>query len=308
MKSKVKLGDLSNFVKTNLPADSVIERKQYGDAVLEIQEGEERTFVATISTQREDADGDILVTAGADFSEFVKNPLQCWNHSYSIPPVGRVLELAHNTDNIVAKVQMAETEFATELWSLVSGKFLRCCSIGFIPVKVFKKGTAGFKQAIKDFGLQVSDACQRIITEWLVLENSLCPLPANTDSLIYAYSTKSLKLGDKLAREMGLEVKAQEDKPAETPVDKPADKPEEVKVEDTKTEDTKVEDTKTEEAKTEEAAVIDKPVEDKPVVDKPVEDKPVEPEPVWTVIREGDYVATDEDKVLAKSLKSGKVV
>lgn len=347
MKKEIKLDSIKNFLKTELDSNSLLERKQFNSQIA-LQEQEDRTFIAKISSNSCDRDGDILSPNGCDTIEYETNPIVCWNHSYSTAPIGKVLALQKTNDAIYIKVQMANTPFATELWELVKGGFLRTTSIGFIAKNALLRGTAAFNKYVKDTGLKIDDAVKRIVTDFIMIESSLVPIPANKDALILAYSNKSIKLDNKLAKDFGLNVAeeiTEEGKAVENvenveqvkveEVVKVEDKvEEEVKNEQTETTETTVEDTaESQPANTANTVVtnVETPITTEPVkveqvtteqptvkvetpepvkVEEPVEpvERVVTPIRVWQPIRIGSLAINEELVEMAKAYKAGKIV
>jgi len=153
----------------------------------------------------------------------------------------------------------------------VRGGYLKTCSVGFIIKQAVMRGTSEFKKLAAQLGL--GEDCKRIITQWELIENSIVNLPSNQDALILAVSTKSINIDDALIKSLGIEIKE-------------APKVEEVNIEVQKVE----EPPKVEEVKQEQ------------------QEQKQEPVKIWNVLRTGPYVATDDDKLVAKALKSGKVI
>lgn len=132
-----------------------------------------RTMEVTISTPSRDRQGDVVEPRGLDFKNFLKNPVVLWAHDSSRPPVGKVLAVEVNGEGVRAKVEFAETEFASEVFELYAGGFLHAWSIGFIPLRWERlsdeDGSAGFH-----------------IHEAEVVELSAVPVPANPEALTHA--------------------------------------------------------------------------------------------------------------------------
>lgn len=280
-KTQLPLKNINNFLKLENVGDEILERKSFTAKQFTIGAEEDRTFIGVMSNDSIDADGDIIYCPGCDLTRFYNNSIVCWNHQYSEAPVGKVLEVKVEGNTLIGKIKMASTEFATELWELIKGGFLKCQSIGFIVNEVLIAGTAKFKQFALEHNLNV-EGCKRIVTKFTLVENSLVPLPSNQEALILAYSTKSLKLDDKLAKQLGIEVKNIIDINEAPKV--------EAKVEEVVPIVPVVETPKVEEVKVE------------PKVEVPIE------EPKFTVIRVGEYVISEDDKKISKSLKNGRII
>ena len=204
MKKDVKLCDINNFIRvTSIAGDNIINRKQFTSEIA-IDPNEERTAVIKLTTIDTDRDGDVIVPEGIDLSEYESNPIVCWNHVYSNPPIGRVIAIQKTPNAVYAKVLFATTDFANEIWDLVKGGFLKCSSIGFISKTSLSRGTREFSNYINAHALKITSATKRIITSCTMIENSLVPIPANSSALIMAVAQKSIKLDKKLIKELGV--------------------------------------------------------------------------------------------------------
>jgi len=213
MKSTVKYPNIKqildkNGLSTDLAKDdSIVERKTY--SVVETSEGDQHKAFAIISTVSVDADGDIMLPTGFNFSVFNNNPIICWNHDYSLPPIGKATQIEVLPFGIKAEMEIETvTDFGRDMWSLVKGGFVKACSIGFIALKSLTKKDSGFKDMLKSianqYGIDVSN-CNRIILECLLMENSLVTIPSNYESMIFA--TKSLNIDETTIKKLHLEVK-----------------------------------------------------------------------------------------------------
>jgi len=202
MKQQVPYSSIARFVDAPAQPEELVERKQ--TLGMDILPDEERTVTAVISNPSVDGDGDIIVPEGIDTRTFETNPVVMWSHTYSKPPIGKVISLSKSPAGLVAKIKFAATEAADEVWKLVQGGFLKANSIGFVTRKAFVKGTAGFVECFKALGSKPPEECRRVIAECMLLENSLCAIPSNKDALIQSISAKSMSLSPKMAKELGL--------------------------------------------------------------------------------------------------------
>lgn len=205
MKQEIKVSSIKNFIDIEglQEEDTIVRKSSEG---MSIDNDEERTFVATISDTSVDMDGDCVYSKGCDIRTIMKNPVVLWSHSHSSPPIGKILGLNITDNSIQAKIKMADTSMAKELWELVKGGYLKTNSIGFVIKRAFIKGQKEFNEFCTKTGLQVSDTCTRIITDFTLVEDSLCSIPSNQNALIEAISTKSINLDEKLSKELGLKI------------------------------------------------------------------------------------------------------
>jgi len=284
MKKEIKLNDLKTFIDiTGLDPDEKLERKQYTSDV-KIEEGETKTAIFRMSCAETDMDGDIMISSGMNLQRYNKNSPVLWAHQHSALPVGLTTEIANDGNQVISKVKFADTNFANDVWSLVKMGALKCCSIGFIPLKGFIRGTKEFDQYVSEKAIKVAKNTKRIVSEWLLLENSIVNLPCNEDALALAVSTKSLNISDETIKKLGIEVKEEK---------KELDKIIE-------------EDRKEELAKTEVKEEVKKE-EIIPVIVVPPEE-PKKEEPDFVILRYGPYVADEQDVKMAKMIKMGRII
>ena len=323
MKKELRLDSIRNFINTKLDPNSILERKSF-DTQIALQADEERTFIAKITTSAVDRDGDLLSPMGCDYSEYESNPIVLWNHSRSLPQVGKVVALQKQPDAVYLKVNMAPTEQGLELWELIKGSYLRAMSIGFIAKNALIRGTKEFARYVRDNSLQITEDCKRIITDYYIMESSLVPIPANQEALIQAYSTKGIHLNVKLAKEFGIkEIEIKGETGEQTA--------EQVKQEGVILPEQPItpvvaiaEPIPTEPSKEAVAPIITEPIKTEPLTTNTVEPIKIEQvveipkevivpveipkTPAYRVIRVGSYQVTDQDKAIAKAYKTGKIV
>lgn len=297
---ELKVEQMKNWINVEgLDPNDVIVRKQFAD-VISIDPNEERTFIATISTTSCDSDNDIVWSKGCHIEKIMSNPVVLFSHQHSQPPIGKIVSLQINENNIVAKIKMATTTFANELWTLVQGGFLRSNSIGFIIKRQLIAGTREFSEFVaKNLG-SIDSKVQRIISEFILVEDSLCSIPSNSEALVSAISTKSICVSDKLCKDMDL-PKVEPVKESKACSDKECRGKECDNKECTcscHSEETK------ETAKTEVAEVAEVPKTEAITEPKPEQDKIV----AYTVIRDGGYKINESDKLNAKQIKQGKII
>lgn len=287
MKKDIKIGNLKSFLDINgLDPEVILERKS-SVFDIKIKEDEERTAIFCMSKPTSDMDGDILLPQGVDLSRYKNNSPVLWAHAHSELPIGVASEIASDENGVYSKIKFGDTEFCKDLWSLIKLGAVKMCSVGFIPLEAVVRGTKEFDRIISEKSLKVLSSTRRIITKWLLLENSIVNLGCNNDALLQAVSSKSLNLDEITKEKLGIEEKM----PEET-------KPEEKVPEKEPVAEIEVE-VKVEEPKKEEVPVIVVP----PKVEEP---KP--PERHVTIIRHGGYVPDEKDLRIAKAIRRGKIV
>lgn len=152
---------------------------------------EEKTLEIVISTKKQDRQGDIVEPAGLNFTEYLKNPVVLWAHDMSQPPVGKIIGIKRDDNQVTATVKFAETEFSNEVFNLYSDGYLNAWSVGFIP----KKWTR----------LPKKDGAGAHITEAEVVEVSAVPVPANPEALTKALENFSEQQSENKEEEHTLE-------------------------------------------------------------------------------------------------------
>jgi phage head maturation protease len=215
MKNKIS-NDFLAFIEEKLEVkfeniakdeNNFIYRKQLTDGLV-LDPNDERCIIAKISTIDVDRAGEIVIPEGCKYNDFLKNPLVYLNHNYAINPIGRIEKLQVTPIAVYAKIKLATTEMAEEVWTLIREKCLNACSIGFNVIKSVNKGTKEFNDYVKfkfNGAIENIENITKIITEWDLLENSIVGLPCNQEALIQYVSTKGMS--EKLCKELNVQFK-----------------------------------------------------------------------------------------------------
>jgi hypothetical protein len=99
----------------------------------------ERTVKAQISTDDVGRDNRVVLTRGAEFSDYLQNSPVLWAHDHSKPAIGSCLwiakEMAASPPRIIAKTRFAPTDDGERLRILYSEGVLRAWSIGWDPLE-----------------------------------------------------------------------------------------------------------------------------------------------------------------------------
>ena len=133
------------------------------------------TFPAVITTTRQDLDGDVLETSGAELDP--RAPL-LWQHLPDLP-IGRLLDVDQRTERrLIGSFSIADTALGQDAALLAEHGALRI-SHGFLPTKWEP--------------LDGDDALGGYhILEFKILEVSLVSIPSNPDAVIEAFSREKL--------------------------------------------------------------------------------------------------------------------
>jgi HK97 family phage prohead protease len=185
-----------------MPEENLI-RKTYATKA-EIDD-EERTVTAVISTSAVDREREVLLPKGADFEQYLKNPVVLWAHDYRDTPIGKAVWIKTHPKTtpkeIRAQVKFAETEKAEEVYQLFKGKFLNAFSVGFLPAE--NGSHPPTPEEVKKHP-EWAEA-SRIYDNWELLEFSAVPVPANPEALATAVKSKGIKLSEKTITELGID-------------------------------------------------------------------------------------------------------
>lgn len=152
-----------------------------------------RTVTAKISTLAVDRDREVLLPRGANLDEFNRNPVVMWAHNYDLPPIGKALYIDRRRNDIIAKAEFADTDFAEEIFQLYRQGILRMFSVGFLP----QTGHVPTPDEIRKRP-EWADAVQ-IWDTWELLEFSAVPIGSNRDALAIAVG-KGLRLSGQVRK------------------------------------------------------------------------------------------------------------
>jgi hypothetical protein len=152
-------------------------------ASLDVSKGE-RAVVAKISVEVCDRQGEVVRVDGINSKDYEANPLLCWQHDYTLPPIGKCESLKRVGDALVAKFIFAERpdnhptdcEWLPDVaFDLYQQGAMNGFSIGFVPVEI--------RHATNADRERWGDETQRIIGKCNLLEVSAVTLPANPEAV-----------------------------------------------------------------------------------------------------------------------------
>ncbi len=178
--------------KFGLKDDAQFIRKGLVPEGMEFNDGEQ-SVVSVITTGSPDRDKEIVSPDGCIATDWNANPVVLWCHDYRQLPLGRGWIKSDN-GKIVGKTIYANHPFAKQVYEYRKDGFPLAQSIGFIPTKTteYTMDSAEGKAGIR-----------RKFDEWILLEYSDVPVPANPEAVTIAVS-KGL-LGQEQAKDMGVE-------------------------------------------------------------------------------------------------------
>ena len=152
-----------------------------------------REVIAIISTSAPDRDNEIVLPQGLRKANYAGRPI-LWQHDRDIPAIGSLMWVKPGNNQVIAKFRISnKTEFADDIYQLITEGHLSAVSVGF---EVFNERPAT-KEEQEQFG-KVSS----VITDWELLETSICNVPANEEAMIISKS-----LSEKTRKMLGIEIK-----------------------------------------------------------------------------------------------------
>ena len=128
------------------------------------------TFV--ISSEEVDRHGDVVLAQGWRLQAYLQNPVFLWAHDYRLPVIGRALAVWPEPGQLLARLEFAPTDFASQVAALYRGGYQHGVSVGFRPLRYEERRdprTGAF------LGIR--------FLEQELLEVSAVPVPANRRAL-----------------------------------------------------------------------------------------------------------------------------
>lgn len=159
------------------------------------------TFV--ISGEKVDRHGDVVVAAGWQLAAYRQNPVFLWAHDYTRPVIGRAMAVWPEPGLLLARMEFAPTEFASEVAALYRSGYQQGVSVGFRPLRYEERRQ---EQTGAFLGIR--------FLEQELLEVSAVPVPANRQALRRAME-QAPRVGDYLCRAAGWGVELAADGAAE---------------------------------------------------------------------------------------------
>ncbi len=154
----------------------------------------ERSFVAWVSTETVDREGDVVVASGVDFkSEYVdKNPVVMAVHDYGKWPLGQCewlkVKSARDWAGLYGKARIDDDDDTEVVWKKIKSRTVRGVSIGFRPPDDMAKGEWGPPTADELKRNPHWKGAKRVIRRCVMIEFSVCPIGMNANALIEAVS------------------------------------------------------------------------------------------------------------------------
>lgn len=148
------------------------------------QAGKAATFLATITTDSVDRDGEVVVPGGMNSRDYERNPVLLYEHDVK-QPIGKMLGMKRAERSIEAEFALAPRPdshvgewFPDTVASLMEFGALNTMSIGFMGLEARPASKADSEK----YGPEV----RRVYGKWKLLEVSVVSVPANQDAIITA--------------------------------------------------------------------------------------------------------------------------
>jgi hypothetical protein len=196
---KYKLGLDEAVTKYARPAPAGARLTEpYGAQSYDADDGEMMVpFILT--SEIEDRDGDTVVVAGRDGSDYDANPIVLFGHDSQSLPIGHSLDPRTGRAAVYVRGKQIiqhvwfdkEDPFAREVYRKIKAKLLSGISVAFIPLEAYKKpGGRGF-----------------VYERWIHTESSIVPLPSNPQALaILTRAARSLGISPRRLRAVEREL------------------------------------------------------------------------------------------------------
>lgn len=165
------------------------------DAMIQAKDEAKASATFIISTTAQDRDGDVVESAGCDYSNYAKNPVVLYDHGASQYPIGLAepsrgqLSIKIDASRILSTVYFHQkTQESRDVCALVMAGVIRGASIGFRPIEADKinlDGRQGFH-----------------FKKWELTEWSPTPIGSNQEALRASLSrgvVKSQRLRQQLS-------------------------------------------------------------------------------------------------------------
>lgn len=145
-----------------------LKRKFIAGDVIKRSTVNERQIRCIVSTAKPDRDGDVVIPAGCDLKNFLKNPLVLRDHDRKCPIATASVEIkATRVEALITFPPEGTSADSDEALRLVKSGVLSAVSPGFIIRE---------SKPIRGGGVTIS--------KWELCEISICSVPANPDAII----------------------------------------------------------------------------------------------------------------------------
>jgi len=153
-------------------------------ATIRKQAGKAATFVATITTDSVDRDGEVVIPGGMNSRDYERNPVLLYEHDVK-QPIGKMLSMKRAERAIEAEFALVPRPdshvgewFPDTVASLLEFGALNTMSIGFLGLEA--------RPATKADTEKYGEGVRRVYGKWKLLEVSVVSVPANQDAIVTA--------------------------------------------------------------------------------------------------------------------------
>lgn len=109
----------------------------------------DQTVTVVASSDTKDRDGEVLNPQGWVLDNFKNNPVLLWSHRAEQLPIGKVIDIKTEGNQLVADVVFAEHDFAQEVEKLVRSGMINTTSVGFMPIESDAKGNMSKQELLE---------------------------------------------------------------------------------------------------------------------------------------------------------------
>ena len=135
---------------------------------------EQDSYPFIVSTGRLDGNGNRADITGWVLDRYLNNPVVFFNHQRSLPPIGRANSVSTDADQLIARIQLADTALAQQIAGLIDTGYIRGASVAWLPLEwEWLRDQNGYPIGLHSYRQEL-------------LEISIVGLPANPDTLLQA--------------------------------------------------------------------------------------------------------------------------
>ena len=116
-------------------SDAPLLRKWNEAEVTAVDGVREPPMAFVLSTDEVDRQGDVIAADGWKLESYRSNPVFLWAHDYARPVIGRAVDTWTDPHRLMAQVEFAPTQFASEVAMLYQAGYQRGVSVGFKPLR-----------------------------------------------------------------------------------------------------------------------------------------------------------------------------
>ena len=114
--------------------------------------------ICKASSQVVDADGDLMVAEGCDFTAFATRGIVTTDHDYNADKlVAKPIKAASEEGGVFVAMEFGPTTYAQDILKMVKAGIVKAVSVGFQTLADVKKGQAGWNEAVKKYASHLQE-------------------------------------------------------------------------------------------------------------------------------------------------------